>query len=277
MIGIIFALMASLSWGAGDFCGGLVTRKINPFQVLLLTTASSVLLMILFTLLWQENLPKANDLILAVLAGISGALGLAALYRGLSLGHSALVAPVAGVIGAIIPTFVGLFIEGLPNLLVLTGYALSVVGIWLVSRVDNGSAQITRNGLGFAVLAGIGFGGFLALIAQVEGEQIFSPLIFAKLASLVLALFLVRMRSLAIIRPTESPIAILSGFLDAGGNVFYLYATQYVRLDIAALLSSLYPAATVLLSKLLLQDQLSKYQWIGVSVCIVAIMLITTG
>ena len=72
-------------------------------------------------------------------------------------------------------------------------------------------------------------------------------------------------------------MAILSGFLDAGGNVFYLYATQYVRLDIAALLSSLYPAATVLLSKLLLKEQLSKFQLIGVSICLVAIMLITIG
>jgi uncharacterized membrane protein len=277
MLGILFALTASLSWGAGDFCGGLATRKINPFQVLLLTTASSLLLISLFTLLWQEKLPQANDLMLGVLAGVSGALGLAALYRGLSLGNSALVAPVAGVIGAIIPTFVGLFLEGLPSLLVLAGYALSIVGIWLVSRVDTASAPITRPGLGLAVLAGIGFGGFLALIAQVEGEQIFAPLVFAKLASLVLAFLIVRMRQLPIIRPTESPIAIWSGFLDAGGNVFYLYATQYVRLDIAALLSSLYPAVTVILSKLLLNELLSKHQWLGVSICIVAIMLITAG
>jgi len=277
MIGIIFALTASLSWGAGDFCGGLASRKINPFQVLLLTTSSSLLLMVLFAFLWKENIPKADDIVFAVIAGISGALGLAALYRGLSLGNSALVAPVAGVIGAIVPTLIGILVEGLPNFLVLVGFALSIAGIWLVARTDEGSEHITRSGLGLAVLAGIGFGGFLALIAQIEGEQIFAPLIFSKLASLVLAILLVRMRHLYFIKPAESPIAILSGFLDAGGNVFYIYATQYIRLDIAALLSSLYPAATVLLSNLLLKEKLSVPQWVGASICIVAIMLITTG
>jgi drug/metabolite transporter (DMT)-like permease len=277
MLGIIFALTASSSWGAGDFCGGLASRKINPFQVLLLTTASSLLLMVLFSFLRKESLPEVDDLIIAIIAGISGALGLAALYSGLSLGNSALVAPVAGVIGAIVPTLVGIFIEGLPGILVLAGFALSMAGIWLVARTNQGHDHITRKGLGFAGLAGIGFGGFLALIAQLEGDQIFTPLVFSKLASLVLAILLVRMRNLRFIRPAESPIAIWSGFLDAGGNVFYLFATQHIRLDIAALLSSLYPAATVLLSNLLLKEKLSMQQWAGVSICITAIMLITTG
>jgi drug/metabolite transporter (DMT)-like permease len=72
-------------------------------------------------------------------------------------------------------------------------------------------------------------------------------------------------------------VALLSGFLDAGGNILYLFATQNTRLDIAALLSSLYPAATVLLSSLILKEKSSLTQWFGVGACIVAIMLITTG
>ena len=277
MIGIAFALASALSWGAGDFCGGLASRKINQFQVLLLTTSSSLLLLILFAVIGKESIPSTGNIIIAVIAGICGSLGLAALYRGLSLGNSALVAPVAGVIGAIIPTLIGLFIEGLPSYLTLTGFALSIAGIWLVARSKDGNNHFAKDGLGLAILAGIGFGVFLALIAQIEGEQIFTPLVISKLASLVLAIVLINMRRLPFPKPTGSPIAILSGFLDAGGNVWYLFATHYVRLDIAALLSSLYPAGTVLLSSLILKEKISLQQWIGVSACIVAIMLITLG
>jgi drug/metabolite transporter (DMT)-like permease len=131
--------------------------------------------------------------------------------------------------------------------------------------------------LGLALLAGIGFGGFLTLIAQIKSEQIFMPLVFSKIVSLILTIILMKMHRLPLPKLIRSPIAILSGFLDTGGSILYLIATQFIRLDIAALLSSLYPAGTVLLSNLLLKERLSLHQWIGVSICIALIMLITSG
>jgi drug/metabolite transporter (DMT)-like permease len=277
MIGIGFSLFAALAWGAGDFCGGLASRKINQFQVVILTTLSSLLLLILFSFIWAENFPSTRDTIIALLAGISGALGLAALYKGLTLGNSALVAPTAGVIGAIIPTLVGLIIEGLPSIITLIGFVVSIVGIWLVSSSKEEGEHSANGGLRLAVLAGFGFGGFLTLIAQIEGEQVFTPLIFSKLASLALAFVLIRRQQLPFPNPTRSPIAILTGFLDTGGNIFYMLATNLIRLDIAALLSSLYPAATVVLSSLILKEEISLQQWVGAFTCIAAIMLITSG
>lgn len=277
MIGITYALAAAFSWGAGDFCGGLATRKNHQFQVLLLATSVSLLILALFAMIGKESVPSTGDVIISAIAGVSGALGLAALYRGLSLGNSALVAPVAGVIGAIIPTLVGLWMEGLPSFITLIGFTLPIVGIWFVTRSKNGSDHKDQTGLGLALLAGIGFGGFLAFIAQIKGEHIFLPLVFSKFASLFLVIILMMIRQLPLPKPLGSPIAILSGFLDAGGTIFYLYATQYARLDIAALLSSLYPAGTVLLSSLILKEKFSRQQWLGVSTCIVAIMLFTTG
>jgi len=277
MIGIILALVAAASWGAGDFFGGLASRKLNQFQVLLLTSVSSFVLLLLFAVIGRDNFPTANNIIIAFLAGISGSLGLSALYKGLSLGNAALVSPVAGVIGAIIPTLVGLFIEGLPSIIKLIGFVLSIIGIWIVSRSKGNNGSTIHRGLGLALLAGMGFGGFLALIAQIKGEQIFAPLVFAKLSSIILAIILLRIRKISFPKPPLSPIAILSGILDAGGNILYLFATQFTRLDIAALLSSLYPAGTVLLSSVILKEKLSSYQWIGVSICVIAIMLITSG
>jgi drug/metabolite transporter (DMT)-like permease len=277
MIGTTFALIAAASWGTGDFLGGFASRKLNQFQVLLVMAFSSLILLFVCMIIWREQILTIDNLILAMIAGVSGALGSVSLYKGLSLGDSALVAPVAGVIGAIIPTLVGLWLEGLPSSMKLIGFGLAFIGIWLVTRTKNGNGHSIRLGLGLALLAGIGFGGFLVIIAQVEGEQIFVPLVFAKLASVALAIGLMKSRQLSIPKLLESPIAILSGVFDAGGNIFYLFAAQFTRLDIAALLSSLYPAGTVLLSNLILKEKLSVHQRIGVGTCLAAIMLITSG
>lgn len=275
MIGIIFALAASISWGAGDFSGGLAARKLNQFQVLLLMTSGSLFLLICFAILWNEPIPAPGDILIAILAGISGALGLAALYRGLAVGNAALVAPVAGVIGAIIPMAVGIFIQGLPGIVPMLGFGVAILGIWLVTGSNSEERPAVRDGLVLALLAGIGFGGFLTLIAQLESDLVFTPLLFSKIAALLLAFILIRTRQLSIPRLTQSPIALLSGFLDAGGNILYLFATQYARLDIAAILSSLYPAGTVLLSIVILKEKVGLNQWLGVIACIAAIILIT--
>ena len=275
MVGILLALASATSWGAGDFLGGLASRKHSPIQVLFLTTCSSLTLMLVLAIIWGETFPGWSDIFIALLAGISGSLGLTALYKGLSMGNAALVSSVAGVVGAIIPTLVGVFIEGLPTALHLTGYTLALAGIWLVTQGDENDGKKLKQSLGLALLAGIGFGGFLAIIAQMQDNQVFAPLVIAKIASLTLALLLLRSHGLSIPKLNAAPIAIWSGFLDAGGNFLYLFATQYTRLDIAAVLSSLYPAGTVLLSGVFLKEKLSKVQWIGVLVCLCAISLVT--
>ena len=277
MIGITFALLSAASWGTGDFFGGLASRRWNQFQVLFITTASSLVLLSLCMVIWRERLPTIDNLVLVVIAGISGALGLAALYKGLSLGSTVVVAPVTGVISAAIPTLVGLVLEGLPNIMKWIGFLLALVGIWLVANTKDDKEHSNRNGLGLAILAGVGFAGFLALIAQVKSSQIFAPLVFAKVASCLLSVALLKSRQLSIPKLTEGPIALWSGVFDAGGNVFYLFATQFTRLDVAAVLSSLYPAGTVLLANLVLKEKISRSQWLGVITCLGAIMLITSG
>lgn len=179
-IGIIIALAAATSWGGGDFSGGFAARRISPYQVLFLTTLSSLSLLLILALVWGEGFPSARSMLYAVLAGALGALGLAALYKGLSIGNSAVVAPVAGVIGTIIPVIVGMFVQGFPGYGSLAGFLLALIGIWLVTRFGNDGSNRNNGSLGLAIFAGIGFGGFLTLIAQVDSEQVFSPLVVAK-------------------------------------------------------------------------------------------------
>ncbi|MBL7162947.1 MAG: DMT family transporter [Anaerolineales bacterium] len=274
-LGIIIALTAAASWGGGDFSGGYAARRISQYQVLFLTSLSSLSLLLILAFIWGEGLPSSRSMLYAVLAGSSGALGLAALYKALSIGNSVIVAPVSGIVGTIIPVIAGIFAQGLPGFAQLIGFMVALLGIWLVTRVGNNADSASTISLGLAIFSGICSGGFLTLIAQVESGQVFAPLVVAKTASVLLASALIWTSKQSIPKITASSVALISGLLDGGGNIFYLFATHFTRLDIAAVLSSLYPEGTVLLSTIILKEKISPKQWLGVAACIAAIWLIT--
>jgi drug/metabolite transporter (DMT)-like permease len=263
-----------LVWGAGDFSGGFASRRTNQYTVLALAALSGTLILLAAAAVRGEALPSPASAVWAMAAGVAGALGLAALYRGLSLGHAASVAPTAAVIGAILPVAFGGLVEGLPGVPRLAGFALACLGIWLVSQTSQDIA-ISRAGFVLACLAGAGFGGFFIFIAQVERGLVFTPLIVTRCITLCVALVLLRIRRLPWGSAAPNPMALVAGVLDAGGNVFYLLAKQATRLDVAAVLSSLYPASTVLLSCIVLKEKVTRTQWLGVAVCLAAIVFIT--
>ncbi len=275
LLGIFFALASAFAWGGGDFSGGLATRRHNPFQVLTLSSLSGVLLLVALSALWQEAPPSPQSALWAMLAGFFGVIGIATLYRALATEPMASVAPTAAVIGVIMPVAYGILIEGMPHFIRMVGFALALFGIALVSRPSASSRSLSRQGLLLTCLAGVCIGGFLIVIAHVEVGRVFLPLVIARLVTFGTSLVLIRLFRLPFPRLTSNPTALLAGVLDAGGNLFYLLATQFTRLDIAAVLSSLYPAATVLLAYLLLKERLSPNQRAGVVVCLLAIVLIT--
>jgi drug/metabolite transporter (DMT)-like permease len=135
-------------------------------------------------------------------------------------------------------------------------------------------------GLGFAIVAGLGFGGFFILIAQVGPGPVFTPLILARGVTFLAALAMLLRQRPPLPQGLRAavaghPMALLAGVLDAGGNVFYLFATQFTRLDVAAVLASLYPVTTVVLAHLLLRERAGVAQWAGVGLCVVAVVLIS--
>ena len=274
MLGILFALTSSFVWGGADFSGGFATRRSNQFQVLALSALSGIVILAVCAFLWRETFPAWRSLIWAMLAGLAGAVGLAALYRALSIGNAASVAPTAAVIGAALPVAFGIFVEGLPSSERLAGFALAFLGIWLVSRSTTTESLVSRQGFWLACLAGIGFGGFFILIAQVEPGKILTPLIATRAVEFCIALLLIRVNRLPLPSLTSNPVALLAGVLDVGGNVFYLLAKQFIRLDVAAVLSSMYPATTILLASIVYRERVSRNQGIGVLVCLSAIALI---
>lgn len=274
LMGAMLALTSAFVWGSGDFSGGIAARRNSPVQVLALASLAGLLA--LLGLMWfrGEGLPTWSGMGWSAAAGAAGALGIASLYRGLATGNAALIAPTAGVVGALVPVLFGAITTGLPAFNQQIGFGLGLIGIWLVTQIPSAQRISARRGLESALLAGIGFGCFFVLIAQVESGKYFSPLVIAKTISLLLALLLLGIRHQSMPAIHTNPFALVAGILDAGGNVFYLIAKEYTRLDVAAVLSSMYPATTVLLAGLLLQERMSRAQGLGVFICIIAVALI---
>jgi drug/metabolite transporter (DMT)-like permease len=271
---VLFGLLSAASWGGGDFCGGLATRRASVLRVLPVSALGGVLPLLALALLSGEAFLGAGvgPLWWGAAAGLFGTLGLAALYRGLAVGRAAIVAPISAVLAAALPALWGATTEGLPGPLRLAGFALALVGVWLIAQA--GEDARGAGGLALALLAGCGFGGFFILIDRAGEGGTYWPLLAARgvtlAASLTAGLLL---RPAGSVRPAL-PIALLSGALDAGGNAFFVLAGQAGRLDVAAVLSSLYPATTVLLSRLVLGERIAPRQAAGIVAVLGAIALI---
>jgi len=274
ILGALSALVSAAMFGSGDFCGGFAARRASQFHVLFIVAFSGVIMLAMLALVWDEPLPSPNNVFWAALAGASGALGLALFYRALAAGNAAIVSPTAGVIGAALPVIVGMFTEGLAETAQLVGFAVAILGIWLTTRTESANSHDANDGLFLALVAGCAFGGFFIMIAQTDSDTFFFTLMVGKAAAFAIALTLLSLRGMKIPALNSNPIAWLSGLLDAGGDVFCLTAMRLTRLDIAVVVTNLYPAATVLLAFFIQKAKISRPQWIGVLLCLVAIGLI---
>jgi drug/metabolite transporter (DMT)-like permease len=271
---LLFGLAASLCWGSGDFTGGLASRRANASTVVMSAYAIGFVLLLALALLWRETFPSAQDLLWGGIAGLAGAIGLIAFYSALSLGRMGIVAPLSAIITAALPVLFGAITEGAPNLLQLGGFLLAILAIALISRPERSQGRPV--GLGLALIAGCGFGCFFILISRVSPTATFWPLAMARLTSvlLLLAVLLIRRQPL-LPKKTVTPLLLLAGTLDAIGNAFFVLAAHSGRLDVASVLSSLYPAATVILATFILHERVNRLQGLGIFLALVAVPMIS--
>ncbi|MCW5873313.1 MAG: DMT family transporter [Anaerolineales bacterium] len=272
---IIYAFSAALAWGSGDFVSGLGARRIGAFHTLLLSLPIGALPALAAAYLIGEPLSSSADLMWGIVGGMMGTVGFMAMLHGFAVGRMGVVSPVAGAIGAAVPVLITAIREGMPGQQQLLGFAVALASIWLVS--PRGGDKKHSSGLGYGLIAGLGFGLFFTTLDQISETATFWPLAASRLAStLLLAAIAVAARRPLL--PGKLPVAILigSGVLDMLGNFLFLRAVQYGRLDIAAVLISLGPGITVLLARLVEKEHLSRVQVAGVGLALVAIALITT-
>lgn len=271
---VLFGLAASLCWGSGDFSGGLASRRANASSVVLAAYAVGFVLMVMLALIWKEPFPSVVDLLWGGLAGVAGVLGLLAFYSALSSGKMGIAAPVSAVLTAMLPVLFSIFTVGFPGLLQLGGFVLALLAIVFISRPEETKGP--PQGIGLALLAGCGFGCFFILISRVNPTATFWPLAVARFTSVLVLLVIMLVRRQQILpAKTAAPLVVLAGVLDAIGNAFFVLAAHSGRLDVAAILSSLYPAATVLLAALVLRERVTRVQSLGILLILLAVPLIS--
>ena len=261
---VALGLASAASWGAGDFSGGLASRRGPATGVVVVSQGVGIALLVVFAVVTGEAAPTSGQLGWAALAGVTGAFGLLALYSALASGRMGIAAPVSGVVGAVVPVLVGVAMQGWPGALQLAGFALALTGVWLLTATGGGVHRVDPRELALPLLAGVSFGLFLVFIHRAGGSGVLWPLTAARATSMGLLTALGGVTgTLRLPRRSALGLTCLSGILDTGGNAFFVLAAQAGRLDVAGVLSSLYPASTVVLACLLLGERLTGRQVAG--------------
>ncbi|MBK7454694.1 MAG: EamA family transporter [Anaerolineales bacterium] len=280
MLSILFGLGAALGWGAGDFTGGLASRKTGAYRAVFYSEAIGIIFLLIVVKISGESLPNQRVWLLSMLAGALGTVGLMMLYHAMTLGLMSIATPVSALLAASLPVFVGIFKEGIPQLLTVIGFGFALFAVWMISQGENGVTNILAHlsDLKLPLLAGIGFGSYFVLMheATSTGATVW-PMVASRSGGTILitAYMLITRASWKVEDTSAWPMITINGILDISGNIFFILAGQSGRMDVAAVLSSLFPGATVMLAWIFLKERLTRNQWIGIASALVAIVLMT--
>jgi uncharacterized membrane protein len=273
---VALGLASAIAWGAGDFGGGWTGRRAPVLGIAIGVDLLGAIVMVGLALAIGEPIPGSTTLILAALAGFLAVAGILGLYTGLAVGRMGVVAPVTGLIAAILPVAVGFARLGMPGTEVVAGIGCALIAVVLVSRSADPEGR--PSGIEYAILGGIGLGLFNVVVGAFPEHRVAWPLVIIKLGALVpiAAIIVLRRGPWRLPRDVLPAVAVV-GLLDLAGNGLYILATQTGRLDVAATLSSLYPVTTVVLAIALLHERVSRSHLAGIIMVGLAIVLIAGG
>jgi drug/metabolite transporter (DMT)-like permease len=276
MLSILYGILSAGTWGAADFIGGIASKRTSPYRVLFLAEIAGMVPFTLLALLLREPLPPVSDMLIGAGSSLIGLGGLLLLYRALASGQMTVAAPVSALFAAFIPVVFGLLALGVPSIATLAGFALAFAAVWFISQTEITNWRFTLADLRLPLLSGLFFGLYFLTLHRATLNAFFWPLAAARFAGFVgLGLYALFTRKPALPPREVWGFCTVNGVLDIGGNAFYILAAQTGRLDVAAVLSALYPASTVLLAWIFLKERLTWTQTLGVVLAFIAIILFT--
>ena len=276
---VLLSLVAAAFYGLSDFLGGVASRRTSVWPVGLLACVGATLGAVVIAS-FTDGSPDGGDVAWALLAGTGSGTGTAFLYRGFASGRMGVVAPVSAVGAVLVPLLAGVIGGERPAPLGWTGIVLALPGIWFVSREDSAgsTADSGSTGLLDGVLAGVGFGVLFAALGQVPEEAGYWPLVGTQIVSVVsLALLAVILGGDPRPRVRADLWGLAAGVLASLAVLFFLLATNQGLLSIAAVITSLYPAFTVLLAVAVLREHVHRSQAVGLVLCAAAVTLISVA
>ena len=275
-----YSVAAVFLWGSADFAGGYGSRRANAFVLTAFSHLCAFALMLTVALGQRGEFPNAASIVWALIAGAVGGFSLAIFYGALASGQMGITAPIAALLGAAIPTLADIALEGAPGRWSIAGFALAIVAIWLITRPE---PQIQNDESGHpkgvvkAALAGVGFAGFYLCVHQAAGSPSWIATItrIGSLTATSVAVFATR-APIRLERPAVG-LGVIAGFFDVTASALFVYANQRGRLDEAVVITSLYPAITVLLARLVLKEHFSRWKLVGLLAALAAVPLIAAG
>jgi drug/metabolite transporter (DMT)-like permease len=289
----LFGLLAAVFWGGGDFSGGMGAKHAGgtipgALRIILLSHSASLCILLLLALLRGDTLPHGAPLLWGVSAGIIGGLSLLCFYIALARGEMGAAAAISGLLAAAVPAVLTIATDGSPGTLHLAGFAVAGIAIWMVAAAPTGvlehpALKPAASTMFLAIVAGAGFGLYFVALKHAGAAGVLWPMATARIGSIttcslcVLFLAITSRKPAAPIRLTQPAIlwALSTALLDTCGNLLFLSATRAGRLDVAAVLASLYPATTILLAGLVLKERFSRRQALGMAIAAVAVVMIT--
>jgi len=276
---LLLAFASSVTWGTGDFLGGLKSRQLPLLNVLVATQLAGFALIGAYVAIRGEGLPTGDIFLWAPVSGLAGALGLAAFYRGLAVGNMGVVAPISST-AAVVPLVVGVAGGDRPAAVQYTGIALALVGVALASReeVGGGLRGNTARGAGLALLSALGFGLFFVGIDNASDEDVAWAIFFNRAASVT-----VLVAAFAVVRPaiaarrSDLPVLGLIGLCDISANAMFAVASTKGLVSLVSVLGSLYPLTTVALAAVVLRERPHRVARAGVALALTGVVLIAAG
>lgn len=276
MIAVSLALLSALCYGTSDFIGGVLSSRVSPWTAAFTGSLAGGLLLMVYAMLSGGHLTLSSAG-WGALSGAGGGAGVTFLYRGLARGRMGVVAPLSGVVAALVPAIVGIASGERPSLVAGLGALLALPASYLVARTPSGQ-HAGASGALEGVLAGLGFGIGFASIAQASPDAGRWPVVVDLLtAALVILIAAVAVRGEWVPRSRDALLASTTGVLAAIALVLFVASTQHGLLSITGIIASLYPAATVILAVIVLREHVHRSQALGLALCAVAVGLIAGG
>ena len=275
MTAIALALAASVSWGVGDFLGGVSSRRLATLTVLAVSQVAGLIAIAAFVVAAGGSAPGIDELAPAVLAGVAGAIGLGALYRGMAIGPIGVVAPISSA-AAVVPVVVGLAGGEEPGRAQVAGMALVLAGVVLASREPSSGGRVAAGAL-LALVAALGFGTFFVGIDAASDESVPWAVLAARATSSAVAVASALAAGALLARARDLPVLAAVGLFDMSANALLALALTKGFASIVSVLASLYPVVTIALARLLLEERLAPAQRLGIVGALGGVALISAG
>ena len=276
---ILWALGAATTYGIADYLGGRATRQ-SPAPAVTFA-GQSVALILLCGLVYASgtSVMGRTDFLWSAGAGFGGALALVTFYRAMAVGPMTVVAPITAVVNIAMPVIVGIAQGERPSAVSYVGIGLAPIAVALIGDVlSSKQTHVQSRAIWLSLIAGTGFGLIFVCLAQTSDDAGLWPLLAQRMTSVptVAIVGLIGYRSLRVTRNVGT-FAILSGVLDTLANSLYLAAARSGMLSLVGVITSLYPASTVILAMRIDKERIHKGQMLGVGVAIASVVAISVG